>query len=973
MVAMKLRRLCSLLLALCLLMSTFAACGEIATPTDLTDAPPENPTAAPTELPADEPEAPAATAAPAEPTEAPDADPGWDESLCDHMNLNCLQAPPCDREGCAHIRQDANGLDIPLCAKGRWVLDRQDEAARSAAEGRLRVISKSVRSQVIDLTKADAAIYRSGVYHIIGGLPEDPEEEPLHRTITVAEDRLVILETQDVTCGGLYLNARVGAALRLQGISTFEALQLGDETRLQITEGGHAGFDLVTFDPEKAQILITGGSVAAELQEDEQRRPYVFASEGAAAVTVADAEYPANQPDAQGNYHLWLDPPPEGAQYTAAVREGVLRISLASIDPALTVAPTATPSPTPEPTAVPENTPEPQTVLTVLGEEEIPVSDTLLTLRVGETSWQQLTDESGVLFLTDRIADNTAVAAMDPDHVYTGIVMDGRAVLDLTSTIRDITVTDLETGEMEVSFQAENAASFGVQWTAAEELPDTFAEDAVRVPGEGTTVRIPDVPAGADVLLRVYVARAEGATLTETSTDGFRFSEEVAHHHRGLFVPMEIPDTPYTGKAYVCPVELPEGVSITYKGKKLEENGKPVRVGSYKLVLTIPEDHPDYLPGTYEMPFKITALPVTIIPDPNQEKYMGDEDPEEFTYTAEGLLEGDRITGRLTREEGEEPGNYAFRIEKLRAAEYYELRLKRKAHKFTILPLPDDEGWYPMGFWERLYPIEQEIVRHDGRELRVVMNLQDSLVLGHSRFGGIVRSTERYEPAELFLPSMSWNRETDEVLLRLRTVPEMNEDKGYATDEEGHPIWEGRQIRMLWGNLNYMRSMGVDAISLCNGQMAVTCRLEDFVSEAVLAQIKAERGSNASAVFRLKVIPEEDAPDAAMTGQWKVQITLSTRNGQETDISALCPSATVAADLEPVAAFLREVGLYEEAAFPAQFILRSGDETAIRADYVEPFMPEERYPGLLYTHRYLLAPLKEDATMYIASAQGVNP
>ena len=964
---MKLRRLCCLLLALCLIGGAVSASGSIATPTDLTDPPEEAPTAVPTDAPTGAP-----TQAPPPVTAAPDdpADPGWDESLCDHMNPNCLQAPPCSREGCAHIAQDANGLDIPLCAKGRWVLDRQDEAARLAADGRLRVIAKSVRSQVIDLTKADAAIYRSGVYHIKGGLPEDPEEEePLHRTITVAEDRLVILETEEVTSGGLFLCARVSAALRLQGVSAFEALSLSRESRLQITEGGHARFDTVTFDPEESEILITGGSVDAQLQEGDRRERRTFSAPEASAVRLNGDDYPANCPDAQGVWHLWLDPAPDGAHYEARTAEGVLHIDLTSDDPQLTVAPTATPEPTATPTLPPEETPVPRTVLTVLGEEDEPVADTLLVLHTGETTWKQATDGDGKLFLTDGIADNTAVAAMGPEQVYTGIVMDGEAVLDLTSLIADVAAADLETGETEITFTAENAASFGVQWIEGEELADDYVKDAARVAGDGERILVPEVPAGADVTLRVYVARAEGAELTERSADGFRFSEEIRHHHRGVFVPAEIPETPYTGKPWVCPVELPEGVQITYKGKKLEEDGKPVRVGSYKLVLTIPEDHPDYFPGTFVMPFRIAALPLTIMPEPNQEKYMGDEDPEEFLYTAEGLLEGDRITGRLTRNPGEEPGNYAFRIDSLRAPEHYRMKLQRKAPKFTILPLPDDEGWFPSGFWERLYPVEQEIVRADGRVLRVVMNLQDSLVLTHSRFGSIVRSTEKYEPAAFFLPSLSWDRDSDEVLLRLRTVPHMNEDKGYATDEEGHPVWDGRMVRMLWSNLNYMHSMGVDTLSLCNGQMAVTCRLEDLLSEAVLDLIKQEKGAPGSTSIRMKVIPEEEAPDSAMTGLWRVAITLSTRQGQETDISALCPSASVAADLEPVAVFLRDVGMYDENAFPEQFVLRSGDTGEAGAEFVEPYMPGEKYRGLLYTHRYLLAPLKGEDLLCVAARE----
>lgn len=53
--------------------------------------------------------------------------------------------------------------------------------------------------------------------------------------------------------------------------------------------------------------------------------------------------------------------------------------------------------------------------------------------------------------------------------------------------------------------------------------------------------------------------------------------------------------------------------------------------------VTIPETSADYIPGTYDIDFKITKAVVYIIPDPNQEKFMGEMDPE-FTFTTRGLL-----------------------------------------------------------------------------------------------------------------------------------------------------------------------------------------------------------------------------------------------------------------------------------------------------------------------------------------------
>ena len=110
MVQMKGRRILALMAALCLCWS--CAFGEgITTPTDLD-------TPAPTEVPTEAPSP--------EPTEEP-----WDEALCDHANEYCEQAPACSAETCEHIALDPNGLEVPLCALGQWLLDQQDALQRS--------------------------------------------------------------------------------------------------------------------------------------------------------------------------------------------------------------------------------------------------------------------------------------------------------------------------------------------------------------------------------------------------------------------------------------------------------------------------------------------------------------------------------------------------------------------------------------------------------------------------------------------------------------------------------------------------------------------------------------------------------------------------------------------------------------------------------------------------------------------------
>ena len=169
MLRMKGRRILALAAALCLCWG--CAFGEgITTPTDLeTPAPTPVPTDAPTEEPTEGPSP--------EPTEEP-----WDEALCDHANEYCEQAPACIAEGCEHVALDANGLEVPLCALGRWLLDQQDALQRSG-QG---IAAYSVRSQTIDLNLADATLYRSGSYRVTGGGSREAR-------LTIAPSRLVVL------------------------------------------------------------------------------------------------------------------------------------------------------------------------------------------------------------------------------------------------------------------------------------------------------------------------------------------------------------------------------------------------------------------------------------------------------------------------------------------------------------------------------------------------------------------------------------------------------------------------------------------------------------------------------------------------------------------------------------------------------------------------------------------------------------
>ena len=70
----------------------------------------------------------------------------------------------------------------------------------------------------------------------------------------------------------------------------------------------------------------------------------------------------------------------------------------------------------------------------------------------------------------------------------------------------------------------------------------------------------------------------------------------------------------------------------------------------------------------------ITPAPLTITTDPGQSKEVGADDPElTYTITEGNLIEGDALTGSLTREAGETAGTYATQIGSLSAGDNYTI------------------------------------------------------------------------------------------------------------------------------------------------------------------------------------------------------------------------------------------------------------------------------------------------------------
>lgn len=612
-----------------------------------------------------------------------------------------------------------------------------------------------------------------------------------------------------------------------------------------------------------------------------------------------------------------------------------------------------------------------------------PVVNQNVTLRINGQDYAYETHYDGSIYLWGVTGlTGSDVVATNGSEVYSAVISSGETLLDSGVEITDVQAVTQTDGTVTITFTAPEAGSAGVQYvtgTSGQPMADCYVAEAQRADGLGK-VTLTGLTPGQVISYRVYAARTAGVSLTADNDDGFQFSDVYTVRVLKAYAPEKALDATYTGKAYVLPVELPQGATVTYTGDRLNRDGVPWYIGKYTAHITIPAGNDTYMPGAYDVKFEITRIVAYIIPEPNQEKFEGEEDPEFFGFTVSGLLDGDEVWGTLTRKEGEEPGNYAFTLGDLEAEEYYTLRLTRGAYEFTILP-----GWYdpdvpPLIPGEKLYPVRQEIVRKDGRAVSVVLNTQDELVVTHSKLGGVIYSTadDKNRPVS---PILRHNPETDEVLLQLRCQPELNEDGGYVTDASGKPSYGGRYFRLSWLGLRGLYNQGIDSISFSQGGVQVSLRLEDLLSEAGQTTIKELGGDLKQVRFKLTLTPaseltdvEKAAVNAAkpLTDAWRVSVSM-VMDKQEIPFEQYLPSLMVEADAEPAAKLLTGMDMYDEATF-ADFselmqVNASGEISALASSFVIPFRENEltlvSYPQMMFTHRYYAAPLTQPGVVFL--------
>ena len=159
-----------------------------------------------------------------------------------------------------------------------------------------------------------------------------------------------------------------------------------------------------------------------------------------------------------------------------------------------------------------------------------------------------------------------------------------------------------------------------------------------------------------------YTITFTGAKLTINAAD-FAEDDVTAKDYEGI----------YDGEAHTITVTAPKSATVEYGTKKdsydLKEAPSYTDAGEYTVYYKV--SMPNINPVTGSQTIKISKKTLTITANA-QEKVAGEKDPD-LTYTSDGLVEGDAITGALARAEGEGVGEYDITLGTLTAGDNYTI------------------------------------------------------------------------------------------------------------------------------------------------------------------------------------------------------------------------------------------------------------------------------------------------------------
>ena len=146
----------------------------------------------------------------------------------------------------------------------------------------------------------------------------------------------------------------------------------------------------------------------------------------------------------------------------------------------------------------------------------------------------------------------------------------------------------------------------------------------------------------------------------------------------------------YDGAAHTIGVTIPEGATIMYgtaEGTYDKETAPSyTNAGEYTVYYQVTKANYNTVTGSAKVTINKKALTITA---EAKTKVYGEKDPE-LTYTVEGLIEGENLTGALTRAEGEAVGEYDITQGTLAASNNYSVTFVGAKLTITAANTPAD-------------------------------------------------------------------------------------------------------------------------------------------------------------------------------------------------------------------------------------------------------------------------------------------
>ena len=546
------------------------------------------------------------------------------------------------------------------------------------------------------------------------------------------------------------------------------------------------------------------------------------------------------------------------------------------------------------------------TRIRVTGDNDQPLASAGIQLRLGTADpFDVTTDANGLVTLwRDTALDGASVVVLYGKETYAGVAVSGEVSPGALPTLQSVAVSD----KGEVSLSAQGAGTLALMYRVSkqrEELPDTWVDGASLLYLTGGKGQIPNLQPGDVVTYRAVAAAQTGVSLNALTADAFAFGDRgsVTIASKRVRFALDTQYKTFNREPFVLRASLlPAGSTVAYyDGNQALKDG-PCLPGEYTAVVTVPEGDLTYLPGESRVTLVVKPIVVTIYPDENM-KQKDDPDPElTFTYDESVMLEGDEVTGVLTREPGEAYGNYAYLLDRLVVPEGYELVLDPMSPLFFIDW--NIHHYLPYDPFARIDPIYDELLFSDGKTLRTQIRTNELLKVGDVYYGRPV--TDLIDGKERpVTPSLRLRGGYDSALLILNAEAEFAKDGGYETDLDGNRVYRGRRLTLTYSMMANLRDQRIDYVAFGLNGVCVLVRLEDLQQGENLARLMEENGvRRLGTVFHIDLEPvdaladnEASAADALRLGEKLMRVSVCLQNGDtRLDISSTLSDALVLFD-----------------------------------------------------------------------------